>query len=68
MTSAGEAHKYRNMREVAAHIVEREGVRSLFKGSLVNILRGCAGAATLSLYDKFSALLVKVEKEQGVVL
>lgn len=63
---AGEPHKYYTMRAAAAHIVEREGIRALFRGSLVNILRGCAGALTLTLYDGLKDWLLQVEKKTGM--
>lgn len=56
MTSGSRVH-YTSMFDAAYQIIEKEGVRSLFKGAGANILRGVAGAGVLSLYDKFQQVM-----------
>jgi solute carrier family 25 (adenine nucleotide translocator) protein 4/5/6/31 len=57
MMTSGEKVHYKGMFDAGRQIVAAEGVKSLFKGAGANILRGVAGAAVLSLYDKLQELL-----------
>ncbi len=57
MTSA-EKVKYRGGLDCLRAIVQSEGVRSLYRGAGVNVIRGVAGAGVLSGFDKFKNLYV----------
>jgi len=52
MMTSGEAVKYRSSMHCMSSIVQKEGVKSLFKGAGANILRAVAGAGVLSGYDQ----------------
>jgi len=56
MTSGGGVH-YKSMFDAGSQIIQKEGVKSLFKGAGANILRGVAGAGVLSLYDKLQEVM-----------
>ncbi|KAL1916729.1 uncharacterized protein VTP21DRAFT_5433 [Calcarisporiella thermophila] len=51
MMTSGEAVKYSSSYAAFKQIIEREGMRSLFKGAGANILRAIAGAGALAGYD-----------------
>jgi len=57
MMTSGEAVKYSSSWQAFTMIIQKEGVRSLFKGAGANILRAIAGAGVLSGYDQFQLLL-----------
>jgi len=57
MTSA-EKVKYRGGLDCISAIVRSEGVKSLYRGAGVNVVRGVAGAGVLSGFDKFKNLYV----------
>jgi len=52
MMTSGEAVKYRSSMHCMTSIIQKEGVKSLFKGAGANILRAVAGAGVLSGYDQ----------------
>lgn len=56
MTSGAGVH-YKSMFDAGSQIVQKEGMKSLFKGAGANILRGVAGAGVLSLYDKLQQVM-----------
>ena len=57
MTSA-EKVKYRGGLDCFRAILREEGIRSLYRGAGVNVVRGVAGAGVLSGFDKFKNLYV----------
>lgn len=57
MTSA-EKVKYRGGLDCISAIVRSEGVKSLYRGAGVNVVRGVAGAGVLSGFDKFKNLYI----------
>ncbi|RUS17190.1 mitochondrial ADP/ATP translocator [Jimgerdemannia flammicorona] len=57
MMTSGEAVKYSSSWQAFRVIVQKEGVKSLFKGAGANILRAIAGAGVLSGYDQLQLLL-----------
>lgn len=57
MTSA-EKVKYKGGLDCFRAIVDSEGVKSLYRGAGVNVVRGVAGAGVLSGFDKFKNLYV----------
>ena len=57
MTSA-EKVKYRGGIDCISAIVRSEGVKSLYRGAGVNVVRGVAGAGVLSGFDKFKNLYI----------
>lgn len=57
MTSA-EKVKYKGGIDCLRAIVGQEGVKSLYRGAGVNVIRGVAGAGVLSGFDKFKNLYV----------
>jgi len=56
MMTSGEAVKYRSSLHAFNEIVQREGVKSLFKGAGANILRAIAGAGVLAGYDRLQLI------------
>jgi solute carrier family 25 (adenine nucleotide translocator) protein 4/5/6/31 len=52
MMTAGEAVKYKSSIDCGMQIIQKEGVKSLFKGAGANVLRGVAGAGVLSGFEK----------------
>merc|ERR1712063_64617 len=52
MMTSGEAVKYRSSVHAAQVILQKEGMKSFFKGAGANILRGVAGAGVLAGFDK----------------
>ncbi|KAG0098146.1 hypothetical protein BGZ93_000980 [Podila epicladia] len=52
MMASGEAVQYKSMVDAFSQIIQKEGVLSLFKGCLTNILRSLASALLLVLYDE----------------
>ncbi|KAL4069656.1 DEAD-box family helicase [Scleroderma yunnanense] len=56
MTSGAGVH-YKSMFDAGSQIIQKEGIKSLFKGAGANILRGVAGAGVLSLYDKLQQVM-----------
>jgi len=57
MMTSGEAVKYTSSMHAFRVIVEKEGVKSLFKGAGANILRAIAGAGVLAGYDKLQVMV-----------
>lgn len=57
MTS-GELVKYKSSMAAFSQIIEKEGVKSLFKGAGANILRAVAGAGVLAGYDKLQLIVL----------
>jgi len=57
MMTSGEAVKYNSSLHCAQVIIQKEGVKSLFKGAGANILRAVAGAGVLAGYDKLQVLV-----------
>lgn len=51
MMTSGEAVKYKSSIDCGIQIMQKEGIKSLFKGAGANILRGVAGAGVLSGFD-----------------
>jgi len=56
MMTSGEAVKYRNSMHACTVIIQKEGVKSLFKGAGANILRAVAGAGVLAGYDQLQLI------------
>lgn len=57
MMTSGEAVKYKSSLHAFQVIVQKEGVKSLFKGAGANILRAVAGAGVLAGYDKLQVVV-----------
>jgi len=51
MMTSGQAVKYKSSFDAGMQIIQKEGVKSLFKGAGANILRGVAGAGVLAGFD-----------------
>lgn len=62
MTS-GVPNSYTNSIECMKKIIQKEGVKSLYKGHGANILRSLAGAGVLVLYDKFKDAFSKSKQK-----
>lgn len=58
MMTSGEATKYSSSFAAFNAIVQKEGVKSLFKGAGANVLRGIAGAGVLAGYDKLQEVFL----------
>jgi len=58
MMTSGEAVKYKSSWDCGAQIIQKEGVKSLFKGAGANVLRGVAGAGVLSGFEKLQEFYV----------
>jgi len=58
MMTSGEAVKYKSSLDAFGQILQKEGVKSLFKGAGANILRAIAGAGALSGYDQLQLLVL----------
>lgn len=56
MMTSGTKQHYKSIVDAGRQIMQKEGVKSLFKGAGANILRGVAGAGVLPIYDKFQEL------------
>ena len=56
MMTSGEAVKYSGSIDCAVQILQKEGVKSYFKGAGANVLRGIAGALVISGYDRLQLL------------
>eukprot|EP00344_Euplotes_crassus_P008032 CAMPEP_0196996664 /NCGR_PEP_ID=MMETSP1380-20130617/2488_1 /TAXON_ID=5936 /ORGANISM="Euplotes crassus, Strain CT5" /LENGTH=309 /DNA_ID=CAMNT_0042412703 /DNA_START=26 /DNA_END=955 /DNA_ORIENTATION=- len=56
MMTSGEATKYSSSMQAFNVIVQKEGVKSLFKGAGANILRAVAGAGVLAGYDQLQLI------------
>jgi len=56
MMTSGEAVKYTSSMQAFNQIVQKEGVKSLFKGAGANILRAVAGAGVLAGYDQLQLI------------
>jgi len=52
MMTSGQAVKYKSSIDCGMQIIQKEGVKSLFKGAGANVLRGIAGAGVLSGFEK----------------
>jgi len=57
MMTSGEAVKYSSSMACMNEIIQKEGVKSLFKGAGANILRAVAGAGVLAGYDQLQMLV-----------
>jgi len=57
MMTSGEAVKYSSSMQAFSAIVQKEGVKSLFKGAGANILRAVAGAGVLAGYDQLQLIV-----------
>jgi len=57
MMTSGEAVKYKSSMHAFRVIIEKEGVKSLFKGAGANILRAIAGAGVLAGYDQLQLIV-----------
>jgi len=64
MMTSGEAVKYKSSFHAFQQIIAKDGVSSLFKGAMANILRAVAGAGALAGYDKLQFLMTG--KSSGV--
>ena len=64
MMTSGEAVKYSSSFHAFTSILQKEGVSSLFKGAMANILRAIAGAGALAGYDQLQLMLIG--KKSGV--
>jgi len=58
MMTSGEAEKYKSSWDCGVKIVQKEGVKSLFKGAGANVLRGVAGAGVLSGFEKLQEFYI----------
>lgn len=56
MMTSGEAVKYSGSLDCFRQILQKEGVKSLFKGAGANILRAIAGAGVLAGYDRLQLI------------
>jgi len=56
MMTSGEAVKYKSSYHAGVQIVQKEGMKSLFKGAGANILRAIAGAGVLAGYDQLQLI------------
>jgi len=56
MMTSGEAVKYKSSVHAFRVIVQKEGIKSLFKGAGANILRAIAGAGVLAGYDQLQLI------------
>jgi len=57
MMTSGEAVKYNSSLHAFRVIVQKEGIKSLFKGAGANILRAIAGAGVLAGYDQLQMIV-----------
>jgi len=57
MMTSGEAVKYKGSLDCFQQVVQKEGVKSLFKGAGANVLRAVAGAGVLAGYDQLQMLV-----------
>jgi len=57
MMTSGEAEKYKSSMHAFNAIIQKEGVKSLFKGAGANILRAIAGAGVLAGYDQLQIIM-----------
>jgi len=58
MMTSGQAVKYKSSIDCGMQIIQKEGVKSLFKGAGANVLRGIAGAGVLSGFEKLQEFYV----------
>ncbi|KAI6694245.1 hypothetical protein NL676_021955 [Syzygium grande] len=56
MLTSGQPVKYRNTVHAFQEIVQREGVRALYRGVTANMLLGMAGAGVLAGYDQLQRI------------
>jgi len=59
MMTSGSGQNYKGSWDCTMQILQKEGVKSFFKGAGANILRGVAGAGVLSLFDTVQDFYVK---------
>lgn len=59
MMTSGGATKYKGSIDATMQILQKEGVKSFFKGAGANILRGVAGAGVLAGFDTITDAYVK---------
>jgi len=59
MTSGNADLQYKSSLDCGVQIVQKEGIKSLFKGAGANILRGVAGAGVLAGFDSVTDAYVK---------
>lgn len=57
MQSGAEVRKYKNTLDCWVKIISQEGIASMFKGALSNVLRGMGGALVLVLYDEIQKVI-----------
>lgn len=43
---------YKNTWDCAVKIIQKEGIKAMFKGALSNVFRGTGGALVLAFYDE----------------
>ncbi len=65
MMTSGKAVKYKSSMDCAAEIVKKEGVKSLFKGASVYILRALAGGGVLAVYDQLHLIFWRKKYGDG---
>jgi len=58
MMTSGQAVKYKSSIDCGMQIIQKEGVKSLFKGAGANVLRGIAGAGVLSGFEKLQEFYI----------
>lgn len=56
MLTSGQPVKYQNTVHAFQEIVQREGVRALYRGVTANMLLGMAGAGVLAGYDQLQRI------------
>ena len=59
MITSGTGYTYKSALHCLRVIVAFEGVKSLFKGSSVNVLRGTTGALVLAVFDRLKKWYLK---------
>jgi len=65
MTSGNKELQYKSSIDCGVQIVNKEGIKSLFKGAGANILRGVAGAGVLAGFDTVVDLYVTFKYGEG---
>ena len=63
MMTSGVKNSYPNSINSMKTIIQKEGMKSLYKGHGANILRSLAGAGVLVLYDKMKQIIVKYNQK-----
>ena len=65
MMTSGEKLQYKGPIDCFVNIVKKEGVVSLYRGCVINIVRGFAGGLTLVFFDVFKDNYVKWKNDSN---